>query len=161
MGSKTTVRLAAFAVLMGLAAPAAALTPAEAEAVVTIMEQLTAEIGETMSTDAAAIFYDYDSLDSALIPAHGFDRLGWVEAYDAVMAGYLAVIPEAEFMATFHEPLALLEQSELPEDQKVLMRAHMDGLIAEAQAVRAAGTAHADVVRPFEHRLHPLVYGEQ
>lgn len=159
MRGKGYAGLAAFVVLMGLTAPAVALTQAEAEAVVGIMEQLTADIGETMTTDAAGIFYDYDAFDTVLIPAHGFDRQSWVMAYDAVMAGYLAIIPEAEFMVTFHEPLALLEESGLPEDQKAMMRAHIDTLMAEAQAVRAAGAAYADVVRPLEARLHPLVYG--
>lgn len=139
--------------------PVLALDADEAEAVVGIMEVLTMEMGEGMSTDAAAIFYDYDSLGEALIPAAGFDRAQWIEAYDAVAAGYMATIPQDEFNAVFEEPLALLEASELPDDQKAMMREHMDGLIAQAQAVRLSGMDHADVIRPLEDRLYPMFFG--
>lgn len=136
-----------------------ALDRAEAEAVVSIMEALTDEMGGGMATEAAGIFYDYDQYGAALIPAAGFDRAGWIDAYDAVAAGYMATIPQDEFDAVFEEPLALLEESGLPEDQKAAMRAHMDGLIAEANAVRQAGMVHAAAVEPLENRLYPLFYG--
>lgn len=142
------------------ASPALALDQREAEAVVTIMEALAQEMGEGMSTDAARIFYDYDSLSGSLIPAAGFDRASWIVAYDAVASGYMATIPQDEFDAIFEEPLAMLEASGLPEDQKVAMRAHVDSLIAEAQQVRLDGMQHAEVVRPLEARLYPLFYGE-
>ena len=159
MKANRAVRAVTLAVSMAASAPAMALTPDEAEAVIGIMEHLTAEIGETMSTESGGKFYDYDSMDGALIAAQGFSRESWVVAYDAVMAGYLAVMPEAQFRMTFEEPLALLDNSELPEEQKAMMRAHIGELMAEAQALRNAGAAHADVVRPYEQRLYPLVYG--
>jgi hypothetical protein len=150
---------AALAVLMGSSLPVHALTQGETEAVISIMEQLTDEIGETMSTESGDIFYDYDMMDGALIAAEGFSRESWIVAYDAVMSGYLAVIPEAQFLATFEEPLALLEASELPEDQKAMMREHVDGLMTEALEIRHAGAAYAELVRPHEQRLQVLVYG--
>lgn len=160
MMNSNSVRAAALALLLGLAAvPAQALTLAEAEAVVGIVEQLAEEAGEGMVADAANIFYDYDSLGASLIPAAGFDRHGWRVAYDAVATGYMATIPEDEFNAVLAEPLARLDASELPADQKAMLRAHMDGLIAEAQAARLSGMPHADVVRPLKFRLAALFFG--
>ncbi|MBO9587337.1 hypothetical protein [Devosia sp.] len=151
-----------FLVAAGLmmATPAVALTTVEAEAVVGIVEQLAAETGEGMVADAADIFFDYDALGANLIPAAGFDRASWVVAYDAVASGYMATIPLDDFNAVFEEPLALLEGSALPDDQKTMMREHMEGLIAEAQAVREQGVVHVEAVRPLESRLHALFFGE-
>lgn len=143
-----------------MATPAMALTADEAEAVVGIVEQLAAETGEGMVADAAEIFFDYDALGTNLIPEAGFDRASWVTAYDAVASGYMATIPLDQFNAVFEEPLARLEASTLPDDQKVMMREHMAGLIAEAQAAREQGAVHAEAVRPLEGRLHALFFGE-
>ncbi|MET0438081.1 MAG: hypothetical protein ABW043_11370 [Devosia sp.] len=140
--------------------PAMALTADEAEAVVTVVEQLAAETGEGMVADAAEIFFDYDALSGNLIPAAGFDRASWVVAYDAVASGYMAVIPQDQFDAIFEEPLAMLEGSALPDDQKAMMREHVEGLIAEARATREQGAVHAEAVRPLEGRLHALFFGE-
>lgn len=139
--------------------PVLALELREAEAVVSIMEELSVETGEGMTVDAADIFYDYDSLGASLIPAAGFDPESWAEAYDAVASGYMATIPQDEFDAVFEEPLAQLEASDLPDDQRAMIRDHVNGLIVEAQAVRQAGMAYADVVRPLEDRLFVLFYG--
>ena len=147
----------ALALLLGTS-PALALTPHEAEAVVSVMEVLAVDMGEGMSADAASIFYDYDTLGANLITEAGFDRAGWIEAYEAVAAAYMATIPQDAFDAVFEEPLAMLEASQLPDDQKAAMRAHVNGLIAEAQAVRQSGMVHADVVRPLEARLYPLFF---
>ena len=139
--------------------PVLALELHEAEAVVSIMEELSVEMGEGMSVDAADIFYDYDSLGASLIPAAGFDLESWSAAYDAVASGYMASMPQSEFDAVFEEPLAQLEAADLPEDQKAMIREHVDLLIAEAQAVRLSGMPHVAVVRPFEDRLHVLFHG--
>lgn len=152
--------VAAFSLLLGFVTPVMALTSEEVEAVLGVVEQLAQEMGEGMVADAAGIFYDYDSLGASLIPAAVFSRDRWVIAYDAVTAGYMATIPEDEFNAVFEEPLATLEASELPEEQKAMLREHVAGLIAEAQAVRQSGMQYADVVRPYEDRLYPLFYGE-
>ncbi|MBJ3783502.1 hypothetical protein [Devosia sediminis] len=137
-----------------------ALDAGEAEGVISVMEVLTEEFGESMTTDAAESFYDYDSLDSTmLIEEAGFDRDSWIAAYEAVSAGYMAIIPQDQIDAMFAEPLALLDASELPEDQKAEMRRHVEGLMVEMQALRERGQAHADVVRPFESRLAALFAG--
>lgn len=159
MMNSILVRAAALALLLGLTPPAFALTSAEAEAVVGIVERLAEEMGEGMATEAANIFYDYDSLGASLIPAAGFDRQGWRLAYDAVATGYMATIPEDEFNAVFAESLMQLDASPLPDDQKAMLRAHMDGLVAEARQARLAGMKHADVVRPLQHRLAALFFG--
>ncbi|WP_131798380.1 hypothetical protein [Devosia elaeis] len=154
------VRAAALALLLGVANSVLALTLAEAEAVVGVVEKLAQETGEGMVLDAADIYYDYDSLGASLIPAAGFDRESWAVAYEAVGRGYMATIPEDQFNATFDEPLARLAASGLPEDQMAMMREHVDGLIAEARQARQEGMAYADVVRPLEDRLYVLFYGE-
>ena len=139
--------------------PAISLQYREAEAVVSIVEALAADMGEGMSADAADIFYDYDSYGAGLIPAAGFSRDSWKQAYDAVSSGYMATIPQEEFDAIFEEPLARLDAAGLPDDQKAMMRAHVEDLVAEAQAVRVSGLAHADVVRPLADRLSVLFFG--
>lgn len=154
------VRAAALALLLGVAQPALALTPAEADAVVTIVEQLAVEMGEGMVFDAGGIFYDYDSLGASLIPAAGFNKQEWIVAYEAVAAAYMATIPEDEFNAIFEEPLAQLAASGLPEEQMQAMLAHVEGLIAETQQTRLSGMQYADVVRPLEDRLYELFYGD-
>lgn len=160
MMKTNSFRAAALVLLVGAAQPALALTSAEAEAVVDIVEQLAADMGEGMVIEAGGIFYDYDSLGAALIPAAGFDRQGWIKAYEAVARGYMATIPADEFNAIFEEPLAMLEASALPDDQKAMLREHVDGLIAEAQQARLSGMEYAGIVRPLEDRLYGLFYGE-
>ncbi|HWV20276.1 MAG TPA: hypothetical protein VN036_04550 [Devosia sp.] len=154
------LRWGAVVVMAGLATPVLALTASEAEAVVGIVELMAEETGEGMVTDAAEIFFDYDAMEANRIPAAGFSRESWVNAYEAVASGYMATLPQAQFDAIFAEPMARLEASELPEDQKTMLREHMEGLIAEAQETRQQGMAHADVVRPLEDRLHALFFGD-
>lgn len=154
------LRWGAVVVMAGLATPVLALTASEAEAVVGIVELMAEETGEGMVTDAAEIFFDYDAMEANRIPAAGFSREGWVSAYEAVASGYMATLPQAQFDAIFAEPMALLEASELPEDQKTMLREHMEGLIAEARETRQQGMAHADVVRPLQDRLHALFFGD-
>lgn len=146
--------------LLGLAMPALALDRAEAEAVVGIVETIAADMGEGMVAGAGGIFYDYDALGAAQIPAAGFDRSEWVDAYEAVVRGYMATIPQAEFDAMFEAPRAQLEGSQLPEEQKAALRDHVEGLIAEAQQARQDGMAHVETVRPLADRLYPLFFGE-
>lgn len=148
------------ALIAGLATPALALTASEAEAVVGIVELMAEETGEGMVTDAAEIFFDYDAMEANRIPAAGFSRESWVTAYEAVASGYMATLPQEEFDAIFAEPLARLEASQLPEDQKTMLREHMEGLIAEAQETRQQGMAHAEVVRPLQDRLHALFFAD-
>jgi len=150
----------ALGVSAGLAMPALALSPGEAEAVVEIVERLAEETGEGMVVDAAGIFFDYDSLGASLIPEAGFDRQSWVTAYEAVASGYMATLSEDEFNGVFEEPLAMLEKSALPEDQKQMFWEHVESLIADAKQTRLAGMAYVDVVRPLEDRLYPLFFGE-
>lgn len=147
------------AIIAGLATPALALTAAEAEAVVGIVELMAEETGEGMVTDAAEIFFDYDAMEANRIPAAGFSRESWVTAYEAVASGYMATLPQEQFDAIFAEPMARLDASALPEDQKKMLREHMEGLIAEARETREAGRAHADVVRPLQDRLYVLFFG--
>ncbi|MBN9335230.1 hypothetical protein [Devosia sp.] len=155
-----SLRAGVLAMAMGLAAPALALTAEEARAVVDIVEVMAAETGEGMVADAGDLYFDYDSLGANRIPAAGFSRESWAVAYDAVASGYMATLSQEDFDAVFAAPMAQLEASALPEDQKTMLRDHIAGLVAEAQATRQQGMVHADVVRPLEDRLYALFFGD-
>lgn len=156
----TTTLPGALALALTLAAPAVALDPREAEAVVAIMEQLGVESGEGMYHGGGDIAYAFDGNGFGLIPAAGFSEQSWIVAYDAVATGYMATIPQDEFDAILNEPLAMLEASTLSDELKAEMLTDMEQLIAEAQAARETGFAHADVVRPLAARLDVLFSGE-
>lgn len=160
MKSFAILRLAAAALLAGLATPALALTTEEAEAVVSIVENIAEITGEGMIADAGALFFDYDALEANRIPAAGFDRESWIEAYDAVASGYMATLSQEDFDAVFTDPMKQLEASQLPEEQKKALREHMEGLFADAQETRKAGMVHVDAVKPLEDRLYVLFFGD-
>ena len=144
-------------VLAILAGPGVAFDTGEAETVVGILEQLADERGEGVYAEAAADWFEFDAEGSGLIAAAGYSEESWTLAYDALLAGYTAAIPEAEFEATISGPMASLETSSLAEDQKALLRDEFEGLIAEARELRQEGAPYVDVVRPLMPRLDVLV----
>lgn len=152
------LRWGVVAIMAGLASPALALTANEAKAVVEIVELMAEETGEGMAIDMGDIFFDYDAMEANRIPAAGFDRESWITAYEAVATGYMATLSDQAFNAVFEEPMAQMEASALPEDQKKMLREHMERLMAEVQEKREAGRVHADVVRPLQDRLHVLFF---
>lgn len=154
------LRWGVVALIAGLATPAMALTAEEAEAVVQIVELMAEETGEGMVADMGEVFFDYDALEAKRIPAAGFDRESWTLAYDAVASGYMATLSDKDFNAIFAEPMAQMEASALPEDQKKMLREHWAGLLAEAQETRETGKAHVEVVRPLQDRLYVLFFGD-
>ena len=140
-----------------LAGPGVAFDTGEAEIVVSILEQLADERGEGVYAEAAADWFEFDAEGSGLIAAAGYSEENWMHAYDALLAGYTAALPEAEFEATISGPMARLETSSLAEDQKALLRGEFKRLIAKSRELRQVGAPYADVVRPLMPRLDVLV----
>lgn len=150
--------LAATAVLMGLASPAAALDTNTAAAVVTIMEQISDGRGEGVYYGGGDAFFDLD--DAGLIAAAGFGRSDWSAAFDEVVTGYMATIPQDEFDAMFREIIDMLDASAVDDTQKAELRQDIVVHIAEAQRARESGMQHAQAVLPFADRLYPMFFGE-
>ena len=155
----TIFKQLALAVLLAASAgPAAALDMGTADRVVTLMETIAAESGEDIYYGAGDVFYELDF--NGHIAAAGFSSDDWVDAFDEVVTGYMATIPQDEFDAMFREVVAILEASTLSNEQKAELRQDMVLHIAEAQRARESGMPHAEAVLPFAERLHPMFFGE-
>lgn len=144
-------------ILAIIAGPGVAFDIGEAETVVAILEQLADERGESVYVQAAADWFEFDAETSGLIAAAGYDEESWTLAYDALLSGYMAAIPEAEYEAMISGPMSRLEASALSEEQKALVREEVERVVAEAREQWQVGTRHADVVRPLVPRLDVLV----
>ncbi|MGB3338734.1 MAG: hypothetical protein WBA73_16285 [Devosia sp.] len=154
-------------VLLGLVASAAMIAPAvglderEATVVVEIMEAYAAASGEPVYHGGAGEVFEYDMDGEDRISAAGFDFDSWTIAFDDVMTGYMASIPDAEFDAIFEAPLALLDaNTRLTDEQKAVIREDLEPEIAAAHEARAGGAPFAAVVQPLLPRLHVLVFGQ-
>ena len=150
--------LALAALLAAWAGPAAALDMGMVDRVVTLMETIAEESGEDIYYGAGDVFYELDF--NGHIAAAGFSSTDWAAAFDEVVTGYMATIPQDEFDAMFREVVAMLEASTLSDEQKAELRQDMVLHIAEAQRARESGMPHAEAVLPFAERLHPLFFGE-
>lgn len=143
------------------AAPALALDGRQAEAVVGLMEQLAEASGEPIYLGGSGDMLAYDEAGDGLIAAAGFDADGWDSAYDAVITGYMAGMPDEAFEAMFRAPLARLEaNTTLSGEQKAAIRAEMEPHIAEAQAAREAGRVHMAAVLPVAERVRALLLSD-
>jgi hypothetical protein len=141
--------------------PAAALDGREAVAIVALMEAYAEESGQAIYHGGAGEVFEYDMDGENRIGAAGFDFDRWTLLFDAVMTGFMACIPDAQFNAIFDEPLALLEAStSLTAEQKAVIRADLEPEIAAARQARASGAQFAAIVEPLMPRLRLLVFGE-
>lgn len=154
-------------ILLGLAAsvaligPALALDEREATAVVEIMEAYAAASGEPVYHGGAGEVFEYDMDGEDLIGAAGFDFDSWSIAFDDVLTGFMASIPDAQFNAIFDEPLARLDAStSLTDEQKAVIREDLEPEIAAAHEARAGGARFAAIVQPLLPRLQVLVFGQ-
>ena len=147
--------------LSAVVAPAMALDLQQAEAIVEIMEAYTAASGQAIYHGGAGEVFEYDMDGDNLIGAAGFDFDRWTTAFDEVMTGYMASIPDAEFDAIFAAPLASLEaNTSLTDEQKAVIREDLAPEIAEAYEARAGGAGLAAIVAPLTPRLYRLVFGQ-
>ncbi|MGI6852560.1 hypothetical protein [Mesorhizobium sp. 1B3] len=141
-----------------------ALDARDVQAVVTVLEKLASETGDTIYYDeeAAEEWFEIDDESSQLIPAAGFTRASWKEAFDQTMTGFIATIPNAEFeqmMEDFINKIA--EMARMTPEQK---QSAVDGLHAERgkfDAIRNRGAEYKAVVIPYAERLRKIaIQGE-
>ncbi|HWK67971.1 MAG TPA: hypothetical protein VNS34_23860 [Rhizobiaceae bacterium] len=141
------------------AEPAMALDAREVQAVVTVLEKLASETGDTVYYDdeAAEQWFEIDDESSQLIPAAGFTRASWKEAFDQTMTGFIASIPDAEFeqmMEDFIDKIA--EIARMTPEQK---QTAAEGLRAERgkfDAIRNRGAKYKAVIIPYAERLRKI-----
>lgn len=139
--------------------PALALTPVEAEAVVTVLETLASERGEPVYMDAADDWLEFDQSGYGLIASAGFSPQSWLRAYDETLLGFAGGIGEAEIDAQIDEAQARIESSPLSAEQKALI---LDDFLEQMDEVRAAtreGQQFAALVAPVRGRLQMLMEG--
>ncbi|KRE07144.1 hypothetical protein ASE63_23140 [Bosea sp. Root381] len=138
---------------------AAALDMRKAGTVVTILERLSVESGKTVYFDeeAAAEWFEIDEEASRLIPASGFTRTSWKDAFDQTMAGFIAAIPPVELETMIDEFATRLgEAAKMTTAQKQAAR---EMLRAHAQAldnVRKRGEQYRDAMLPYVARMKKL-----
>lgn len=141
------------------AQPAMALDTREVQAVVAVLEQLASETGDTVYYDdeAAEEWFEIDDESSQLIPAAGFTRASWKEAFDQTMTGFIASIPDAEFEQMMEEFIdKIAEIARMTPEQK---QAAAEGLRAERgkfDAVRKQGAEYRAIVIPYAERLRKI-----
>src|SRR5262249_48143553 len=82
------------------ALPAFALSPGGAKKVVELVEKLEPEHGKiAYDEEEADQWFEDDSAGAGLIGKAGFSREGWKAAFDAVLQGYIALVPQGEIDA--------------------------------------------------------------
>lgn len=146
-----------------LVGTAGALDARDVQAIVTVLEKLASETGDTVYYDdeAAEEWFDIDDESSQLIPAAGFTRASWKEAFDQTMTGFIATIPNAEFeqmMEDFIDKIA--EMARMTPEQK---QEATDALRAERghfDAIRERGAKYKDAVIPYAQRLRKIALQE-
>lgn len=155
------VRAAAVAAFAcGLAATAAhALEARQVEVVVTVLEQLASETGNTVfyDEDAAEEWFEADDESSRLIPAAGFTRSTWKEAFDQTMTGFLASIPQAELermMEDFMNEIG--EVGRMTPQQKQEATDALRAEMGRFETIRERGAQHRGVVAPYGPRLRRI-----
>jgi hypothetical protein len=140
-------------------APAKALTRQEAIVVVKLMQALAPEFGRLAYDEQAADdWFEADAESEGRITHAGFTRESWRTALGATVTGYIACLPEAEFrakLAAIRERAAT--RGTLDDAQRRAMLAMVDEIAARLEAMRAAGRAHVEVVRPLAPRLRVLM----
>lgn len=161
---RTTIRYGVVALALGFAgflhvSHALAFGSGDVAIVADILGELSPSRGEAVYYDGEAAYdwYEFDQEEDGLIPAAGFSRESWREAYDKTLKGLIALIPPAEFDA-IHKGLGQRVnalQGLTPEARQEMideMRKLVDGL----RALRVEGQAYAEQVRPFAGRLREL-----
>jgi hypothetical protein len=151
-----TLSAAMFGIVLS-ALPAFALSPGEAKKVVELVEKLEPDHGKiAYDEEEADQWFEDDS--AGLIEKAGFSRESWKTAFDAVMQGYMALVPQSEVDATLGEIKTRFESATgLTVEQKAALQAMYDEQVAIILAYREKGREHMDVVRPLAARLEPLV----
>lgn len=153
-----------WALVCAIAVPEArALDARDVEAVVTVLEKLAAETGNSVFYDEAAAeeWFELDDGSSQIIPAAGFSRESWKTAFDRTITGFIASIPEAEFEQIFGEFIdKIAEAGKLTAQQKQEAASMLRAEMGQLDAVRKQGAPYEAVVDPFGKRLRRLAFGD-
>ena len=154
MTIRNALIMVATAATMMLAAPAHALTPAEAALIVDLTEALSEDLGDlAYDEEAAEIWYEEDSSYEARIEAAGLSEERWSTLLDATMKGFFAALDSAEIDAVFAATQGFEQNDAFSEAQKQAMRDMVAGTRARIEAWRAEGAADAATVRPHVGRI--------
>lgn len=154
----------AAAVLAGLSLlridSAFALTAREAEAVVSILEELKADdVQIAYDGEAADDWFEQDAEDKKLIAKAGFSQATWKRAVDETMTGFFATIPDAEIKTIFED---LRKQVDAASDMTAEQKKAMHEMWAEQRkqivALREKGKPFQSTVAPLADRLRKLTF---
>jgi len=138
---------------------AAGLDSSEVQAVVTILEELSSETGDTVFYDeeAADEWFLIDDESSKRIPAAGFTRRAWKEAFDQTMTGFIASIPRSELEEMMEEFVNRIgEITNMTPEQKQEAADALRADIGKLDAIRERGAPYQDVVSPYAQRLRKI-----
>ncbi len=139
--------------------PAHALTTDETAKVVSIIEKLQPSRGEVAYDEGEADqWFEDDSVEGGLIEKAGFDQQSWKTAFDAVLKGFLASIPQAEIDGLLEQVRTRFRQARniTPERRTAVLNLY-DEQVAIIRSLREEGRAYVDTVRPFQDRLRRVV----
>lgn len=137
--------------------PASALSPGEAEKVVELIEKLEPDHGKVAFDEEEADQW-FENDGAGLIEKAGFSPQSWKAAFDALMQGYIALVPQGEVDAKLGAIKTRLESaSGLSAEQRAAVQEMYDESVAAIRTYRQNGQKHVDVVRPLAARLEPLV----
>jgi hypothetical protein len=148
-----------FLALVFAVSPAKALNRQEAIVVVKLVQALSPEFGKLAYDEATADdWFEADAESGNRITRAGFTRETWRIALDATVTGYIACLPEAEFRDRLATLRAKAETRGVFSDaQRRAMLEWVDEVTARLQAMRDAGSEHAEIVRPLVPRLQKLM----
>lgn len=160
MGKKLLFKAAiAAAFAIGLVSTnAVALEKREVEAVVTILEQLSADTGQTVFYDeeAAQEWFEIDEESSQLIAAAGFTDTSWKNAFDQTMAGFIASMPSADRDEMEEKYAGKLNEAKMTPEQKQAAMEMLRAQLDKINAIRTRGAQYRGVVGPYAARLKLL-----
>lgn len=136
-----------------------ALERREVEAVVTILERLSAATGKTVFFDeeAAREWFEIDEGTSRLIPASGFTGASWKDAFDQTMAGFISAIPPAELEAMVDDFAAKLDEArKMTPGQRQVVKELLHEQMRGQQEIRDNGMPYRGVVSPYFARIKSI-----
>lgn len=145
------MRLIALCTALGLllAGPALALDRREALDVVSLLEHLASERGETVYANGAEDWFEYDANQHGLIEAAGYGVDDWNRVYEDTIAAYLAGIPDDEYAVHFKAVEERIANSDLSAE-------HKQALFEEWRVIRAALDWRREAARPYAELVRPL-----
>lgn len=153
------VRMLIMAACILVTLPAFALDRQKAEAVVAVLEELSPARGEAVYYDdeAAADWFEFDQESDGLIITAGFTEESWEMSYEHTMKGFMATIPEIEFLSAYDGfEVKISAIPGLTDVQKREAMTEWQAQIERAKGYRSEGTLYVHAVRDLAERLRAL-----